>query len=195
MLLLSDISNGNVFPNCIVYAFLNYPSLLWPYTLSFAITSPYRRPSRRIRATDSRIRNYRRLASSACRGRVPRIQMIAGELFTFVRSDGNKIVREETESSAAARGKEDASSLPDPVFARSFLRLLAALASVARSCSDRISKDNYVSIASIVVNRGARPNMGLLATTITIATTTIGSVHHYRSEEERLWGRGLRGRG
>ena len=45
----------------------------------------------------------------------------------FVQSDGNKIVREEADSSAAERsGKEDASSLPNPVFARSFLRLLLA---------------------------------------------------------------------
>jgi len=49
----------------------------------------------------------------------------------FVQSDGNKIVREEADSLAAERGKEDASSLPNPAFARSFLRfLLAALTAV-----------------------------------------------------------------
>jgi len=158
-----------------------------------AITSPYRGRTAEFARPILRIRNCRRPASSAHRGKVPRVRAIAGELFVLVpRPGGNKIAREEADSSAIARARAQEGKcsfasrsrvreiLPSPRF------LLTASAVVARSCSDRISKGNYVSIASIVVNRGARPNMGLLATTIATTTTsttsTISSVHHHRSE-------------
>lgn len=125
---LSDISSRNVFPNCRVYAFLNYPSLLRGHVL-------YRLRSRLLIGGQA-AEFARPILAYEITG-VSRVLPAEEEFRLFERlrgnrscsfdSDGNKIVREEADSSAAERGKEEsASSLPDPAFARSFLRLLLA---------------------------------------------------------------------
>lgn len=152
----------------------------------------------------SRIRNCRRPASSLPAEKEFRAfeRLRQNRSCSVLRPDEGIKSREERPIplGGRARGKEDA-----PLASRSRVHeilpssqlLLAALAVVARFCSDRISKGNYVSIASIVVNRGARPNMGLLATTITIATsaacTTIEAVRRgtttgVRTARKRLCG-------
>lgn len=148
-----------------------------------------------------RVRNCRRPASSLPAEKEFRaFERLRENCSCSVPPDGNKIARGEADPSrwprARARAREGRCPFASRFRVREILPsprlLLAAPAVVARFCSDRISKGNYVSIASIVVNRGARPNMGLLATTITIATSAAcTTIEAY--EEERPRGRGPRG--
>lgn len=84
---------------------LDYTSLLWPRTLSSAITSPYRGRAAEFARPILRIRNCRRSASCARSRRVPRIRAYCGGNCSrsFLSRMGIKSREKTADSSAAAR--------------------------------------------------------------------------------------------